>query len=138
MGEMATPTSLMMLIVAVANFVGSATLVACTVSPACAGRNGGAVKTPLAEIVPTVLLPPGMPATLQLTAVLAVFDTIAVRVAVPPRSTGMVVGATLTETARGGGVGELGFDPAAPHPPVMADSAVKHAIKQVDRREGRA
>ena len=72
--------------VAVPIFVGSAVLVACTATVAGTGRNCGAVKMPLGEIVPTVVLPPGTPATLQLTEVV-VFDAVAVRAAVMPSST---------------------------------------------------
>jgi hypothetical protein len=67
------------------------------------GRNCGAVNKPAVEIVPTVLLPPGMPATLQLTDVLLVSVTVAVRGVESPSSTDALAGTMLIETAEGGG-----------------------------------
>lgn len=78
---------------------------------------GGAVNTPSGEIVPCAALPPGIPETLQVTAVLDVFDTVAVNVAASPSSTDRLDGVTTTEIGdwpggEGGGVGVVA--PAQP------------------------
>jgi hypothetical protein len=51
------------------------------------------------EIVPTVELPPEIPFTLQVTAVLAAFATSAVNVCVPPTATLTNTGNMETDTA---------------------------------------
>jgi hypothetical protein len=56
------------------------------------------VYNPALEIVPTVLLPPAVPLTLHVTAVLELPLTVAVNCCVCPTRTDMVVGETLTET----------------------------------------
>ena len=70
--------------VAAADFVGSSTDTAVTVTVACAGSVVGAVYTPATEIVPTVALPPAAPLTFQLTDVSAAFATVARKLCVPP------------------------------------------------------
>src|SRR6266403_1133343 len=60
---------------AVSDFVASAWLVAAICTVADAGKSQGAVYRPSVVIVPDVALPPGVPFTLQLTAVSAVFAT---------------------------------------------------------------
>jgi hypothetical protein len=67
--------------VPVADFAGSAWLVAVTCTVAGDGRSAGAVYIPAVVIVPSVVFPPGTPLTLQLTAVSVVFVTVAVNVA---------------------------------------------------------
>jgi hypothetical protein len=54
--------------------------VAVTVTVAGVGTAAGAVYAPLLEIIPTVALPPLTPLTLQVTAVLDAFVTVAVKV----------------------------------------------------------
>jgi hypothetical protein len=98
-GEVVTLRSLAMVIAAVAVLVGSATLAARTDMVANAGRMGGAVNTPSGEIVPTVALPPAIPATLHVTLVLVAFDTVAAKLVVLPKSTVAVAGVTLSEIA---------------------------------------
>jgi len=49
------------------------------------GKSAGAVYVPVVVMVPEAELPPGMPSTLQDTAVLAVPVTAAVKVCVLPR-----------------------------------------------------
>src|SRR5689334_20789340 len=118
MGAAATVMSLVMLIVVTAVLLGSAMLVAWTLTVAGTGRNCGAVNRPAVEIVPTVLLPPGTPATLQLTAVLLVSVTVAVSAVELPSRTEALVGATLMETAEGGGEAT---GPATPPQPAAND-----------------
>ena len=121
-----------MVMAAVAVLAGSARLVACTVTTAGMGRNRGAVKRPPEVMVPTVLLPPGTPATLQLTAVLVVFETVASKTVVAPSSTGMLAGERLMEmSGGGGGGGAVELDPATPpHPAANADHAITKTIMQ--------
>jgi len=72
------------LIDAVADLPGSAMEAAEMVTADGEGTEAGAVYTPDVEIVPTVELPPAIPFTLQVTAVLpAAFSTSAVNVCVP-------------------------------------------------------
>lgn len=97
--------SLVMVICAVADFVGSAALVAVTARVAGEGKSGGAVNTPVAVIVPVAALPPGTPFTAQVTFVFAVFMTVAVNVCELPNKTDAVAGETETLIAGGGGVG---------------------------------
>ena len=58
--------------------------------------------------------PPGMPFTLQLTAVLVEFVTAAVRVSELPNKSEALVGVIVTATAGGGGGGEAFTEPAPP------------------------
>jgi hypothetical protein len=76
--------------------VESATDTAVIVTVAGVGTVMGAVYTPDAEIIPTVALPPAVPLTLQLTAVLEAPVTAAVNVCVIPTVTLMVAGVTDT------------------------------------------
>src|SRR5271166_4296907 len=66
---------------------GDATLTADTFTVLVAGIVEGGVYTPAALIVPTVLLPPAMPLTFQVTAVFERLLTVAVKVAVLPNRT---------------------------------------------------
>jgi hypothetical protein len=96
----------------------SAALVARTETETGAGRFAGAVKMPFVSIVPTVEFPPGIPFTLQLTAVFAVLVTVAVKDCGSPSSTDAVDGTTVTATLEGfEGGGCDGPDPAAPTQP---------------------
>ena len=67
-----------MVTAAFADLVVSATLVAVTVTTGDPGTVFGAVYRPVAEIVPTVLFPPKVPFTDQVTAVFALPVTVAV------------------------------------------------------------
>jgi hypothetical protein len=60
---------------------------------------------PETSIVPNNALPPVTPFTCQVTAVLAVPETVAVNSCVPPAGIVTVAGATTTETGEGVGVG---------------------------------
>jgi hypothetical protein len=85
--------------VAVPLRVGSAAETALTVTTPPEGICAGAVYSPAAEIVPTVALPPATPLTFQVTAVLLVLLTVAVKACVPvPGSTVAEPGSTLTAT----------------------------------------
>jgi len=68
-----------MVTVAEADLLVSACETALTVTIAGLGTVAGAVKTPNVEIVPVVALPPVTPFTCQVTAVLLVFSTVAVK-----------------------------------------------------------
>jgi len=119
-----------MVTAAAALFVLSAWLVAWTFTVAGTGRFCGAVYRPAAEIVPTVLLPPGTPFTAQLTAVLGVLVTLAVNCRVTPRKTEAVTGETSMVIGEGGGGGEDPEPPVTPHPsaPMLATSAPRRAM----------
>jgi hypothetical protein len=69
------------------NFVESACETAVMVMLPPAGGRFGAVNEPDADIVPTVELPPGVPLTCHVTAVLLVFWIEAVKVVVEPAAT---------------------------------------------------
>ena len=60
---------------------------------------------PVDVIVPIAKFPPGMPLTLQFTAVLVVFVTVAVKVVGLPSKTETLAGLTVTAMAAGGGTG---------------------------------
>lgn len=101
--------------------VGSAELVARIATIAGNGMNCGAVKiAPLLAvltIVPTVVFPPGTFCTLQLTAIFAAFDTVAVSVVDLPSNTDGLSAASATETFDGDASVVVEDDPAAPpHP----------------------
>lgn len=87
---------------AVADFEGSATLVAVTEKLGGAGGNAGAVyvaeSEPVAVIMPTVEFPPATPLTLQLTAMLDVPAPVrvALKLADPPGARFAELGAMLT------------------------------------------
>src|SRR5262249_19461654 len=113
-------------------FASSATLVAWTITLDGTGRNCGAVKTPPGEIVPTVVLPPGIPSTLQVTAGFAVPATLAVIAMAFPNSTASVLGETVTDTddAEGcEGAAEIGS--AVPLQP--ADAAQNASIEKTKK-----
>jgi hypothetical protein len=88
----------------VADFVESATLTAvtCTVPPA--GTDAGALYTPPLVMVPTVELPPVVPLTFHVNAVLDVPCTVAVKVRVLFMRTVALVGEMLTLTCCDTGV----------------------------------
>ena len=73
----------------------SAWLVATTL---CVPFVAGAVYKPEGVIVPTVLLPPPTPSTVQVTAVFEVFNTVAVNCCVPLGASVTELGETATET----------------------------------------
>jgi len=114
-GETETEMSLVIVTAAVALFVVSATLVACTVTAVLAGRSPGDVYTPFELIVPTVALPPGIPFTLQVTEVFIVLETVATKVCVAPSSTEAAAGVMFTVTVGGGGC--VGAEPTRPPQP---------------------
>jgi hypothetical protein len=71
--------------------------------------------------------PPGMPFTLQLTAVLVEFVTVAVRVSEVPNKSEALVGVTVTAMAGGGGGGEALTEPAPPPAqPIESNPAARH------------
>jgi hypothetical protein len=82
-----------------ADFVGSCTATAVTVTAAGDGTVAGAMYTPAAEIVPMVELPPGTPFTCQVTDVFDALATVAVNAWLPPPAcTVAPEGATATDT----------------------------------------
>jgi len=102
---MAMPMSLAIVTLTVADFVGSAWLVAVTCTVTGDGKSAGAVYTPAAVIVPVAALPPETPFTLQLTVVSVVFFTVAVKVSILPSNTEPLGGAIDTVICGGGGGG---------------------------------
>jgi len=84
---------------AVPEELGDAVLVAVIITVAGDGTVAGAEYNPVAEIVPTALLPPGRPLTLQFTVVVVVPVTVAVNCCVEPVWIVLAAGATLTLTA---------------------------------------
>ena len=100
---------------AVSDFVASAWLTAVICTVADAGRIVGALYTPSGVIVPEVALPPGVPFTLQLTAVSAVFAMFAENGIAFPSITDPLFGEIVTVMDGGGGGG--GTDALAPPPP---------------------
>lgn len=78
----------------------SAAEIAVTVSDSVPETVVGAVYNPADVIVPTVELPPEMPETSHVTAVLLEFVTVAVNACVPPALTVTLAGETLTETGK--------------------------------------
>lgn len=103
--------SLDMLTVTVADFDGSATLVAVTDALADAGKSPGAVYTPADVIVPDAAFPPDAPFTLQETAVFEVPVTVAANIWEFPSRMVWLVGETLTAIMGGGGGGVGPPDP---------------------------
>jgi len=120
--------SLVIVKLAVPDFVESAWLVAVICTVAGDGRSGGAVYTPVDVIVPRVAFPPATPLTLQFTAVSVVFGTVATNVSWFPSTTDPVVGVTVTPMDGGGGGG--GGALPAPQPSVHAPSA-KNAMNRI-------
>jgi hypothetical protein len=92
-----------MLTVAVPEEDALALLVAVIVTVGGLGGAAGAVYSPAAETVPTVVFPPATPFTLQETAVFEELVTVAVKGWVPPGATVTRDGATVTVTGGGGG-----------------------------------
>ena len=84
---------------AVPEELGNAVLVAVIITVAGDGTVAGAEYNPDAEIVPTALLPPGRPLTLQVTVVVVVPVTVAVNWCAEPIWMVLAAGATLTLTA---------------------------------------
>ena len=109
--------SLTIVAAAVSDFVASTRLAAVICTVADAGRIVGALYTPSGVIVPDVALPPGVPFTLQLTAVSAVFATFAENGIVFPSITDPLFGEIVTVMDGGGGGGGGGPDALAPPPP---------------------
>ena len=101
-GEIAFGAAQEIVTLALADFDGSATLVAVTFALGGAGATAGAVyvaaSAPVAVIVPTVEFPPATLLTLQLTATLDVPApvTVALKFADVPGATFAELGATLT------------------------------------------
>ena len=81
---------------------GATVLEACTVTAAGDGVALGAVKNPLALIVPTALLPPGIPFTIHVTVVTVAFCTVAANCMPWPTWTLALTGDTETLTGCGG------------------------------------
>src|SRR2546427_11027676 len=90
-------------------------------------------------MVPPLVFPPVMPFTCQVTAVLVVLVTVAVKVCVPPVWTLAAAGVTDTSIGAGGGGGggdggcvEVapldGPDPLPPHPTSCSNPATSPAI----------
>lgn len=84
---------------AVAVAAEEAALLAMMVTVGEDGTVAGALYMPLVEMVPTVELPPATPFTVQFTAVLLVFETVALNCCVLPVLIETLVGLTVTETA---------------------------------------
>src|SRR6266404_6312147 len=105
--------SLTIVAAALSDFVAFAWLVAVICTVADAGRIAGAVYKPSDVMVPDVALPPGVPFTLQLTAVSAVFATFAENGIAFPSITDPLFGEIVTVMDGGGG----GTDGPAPPPP---------------------
>jgi hypothetical protein len=106
--------SLATVTLAVADFVGSAWLVAVTCTTAREGRSAGAVYVPSAAIVPVAALPPATPFTLQVTLASVAFFTVAMNSWVFPRMTDALPGFTDTVIDGGGGGGGGPTKPAPP------------------------
>ena len=103
--------------------VGSAALIARIVTTAGNGRNCGAVKSAafvvMPAMVPTVEFPPGTFCTLQVTAVFAAFDTVAVSATDVPSKADELADVSATEMFEAASAADEEFadgDPAAPHP----------------------
>jgi hypothetical protein len=105
----------------------SAALVARTETDAGAGRLAGAVYTPFASIIPSVAFPPGIPFTLQVTAVFTVPLTVTVNVCGSPSGTDAVAGAIATVMVEEGGCG----GPTSPLQP-RNDATKSNAGRQGD------
>jgi hypothetical protein len=93
--------------------VGSATLVAFTVTPFGEGGTAGAVYMPVASIVPTEESPPGIPFTAHVTEVLDVPLTVALNCSFSRTMAVVLLGETETEMMRTLGGALL---PPPPHP----------------------
>ena len=98
-GDMVIDTAAVMLTPALAVFVGSAALVAATVTAPPEGTVEGAEYKPLEDTVPTVELPPAIPFTLQVAAVFVVPLIVAVNCWLWETCTDAAVGDRVIETA---------------------------------------
>ena len=116
---------------AVSDFVASAWLTAVICTVADAGRIVGALYTPSGVIVPEVALPPGVPFTLQLTAVSAVFAMFAENGIAFPSITDPLFGEIVTVMDGGGGGG--GTDALAPPPlqPIVHAPVASRANREI-------
>ncbi len=132
-GKIVSATSLVTVIAAVADFVGSAWLVAVTCTVAGEGKSAGAVYTPSAVMVPLAAFPPAVPLTLQLTAGSVELLTVAMNSCVFPKRTEPPAGVTVTLTERGGGGGGGATEPAPPPPQPSVHAPVARST-----RNGRA
>src|SRR2546425_90078 len=88
-----------MVTAALADLVGSTTLVAVTVTVAGDGTTAGAVSRPVASIHPTTAVPPIVPFTSHVTVWSAVLWTVAVNCAVVFTVTLAAAGVTVTYAA---------------------------------------
>jgi hypothetical protein len=86
----------------VAKAAGFATLLALARTRQPSGGRGGAVYLPVASIMPTIALPPAIPLTAQVTAVLGIPSTDAVSRRSPPSGTLANGGETATVCAMAG------------------------------------
>src|SRR5438552_4290292 len=85
--------------------------------------------------MPTLEFPPDVPFTCQVTAVLLLFETVAVNCCVPPICTLAVAGESATETIGGGGDGAvLDPPPHAIHGSITRLTASRAAGTQSSRR----
>ncbi len=87
---------LVMVTEALTDLVGSALLTTLTVTTAGDGTDLGDAKSPLEPIRPTVLLPPAIPLTFQVTEVFTVLRTVAVNCLLPVTRTRALVGEIAT------------------------------------------
>ena len=132
-GVSATARSLVMVTVAVADLVASATLVAVICAVTDAGRSAGAVYTPAALMAPALTLPPAIPFTLQVTLVSVAFVTVALKVCVLPSTTEALPGVIVTVMEAGGGGGGGGSAAElAPPPPQPSMHAL--AARRTERK----
>ncbi|MGA9884541.1 MAG: hypothetical protein WBQ34_12555 [Candidatus Acidiferrales bacterium] len=123
-GEIALVRPQVIVTLALADFVLSATLVTVTVTLDGVGTFAGAVNNAVVELVaatvPIVAFPPDTPFTLHITSALSlpVPLTAAVNSCAPPAGTLAIVGAIMTAIAGGDGGGELkpAGVPAVPQP----------------------
>jgi hypothetical protein len=122
--------SLAIATLAVADFVGSALLVAVTCTLAGDGKSAGAVNIPELVIVPLDTLPPETPFTLQVTVVSAVFFTVAMKVIVFPSNTALLCGVIATVICGGGGGGAW-TNAAPPEQPDVQTPIAKSAKDEI-------
>jgi hypothetical protein len=117
LGATDTETSLVMIARALEFLLVSSALVAVTETELGAGKLAGAVYVPPAVIVPTAALPPGIPFTLQITALFVELLTVATNVCCSPNKTVAFDGVTATVMLEGGCDGPA---PTAPQPRIDA------------------
>lgn len=133
-------TSLTIVRVTEAVFVGLATLAASTCTVIGDGKIRGAVNSPPDEMVPSEASPPITPFTDHSTAVFVVFETVAVRVVVSPSRTVLLAALTLTLIGGPPGVPD-GLAPTMPPHPLTATAATptaksSHALHDQLRANG--